>query len=286
MKFIMFTKHLEHLSYEELADTIAGIGLDGVDLTVRNPGHVLPENVKTDLPKAAKAIRARGLEVGWITTNIYSADAPHAEDILATASDLGISQFKLGYHKYEGFGNIKRQIAEVRDAIRGIERLCHKYDVCGGMHVHSGPNLAAVTPIIGLQIEGFDPQAIGLYADFGHMGLEGSFGGWIQGLDLLSDRLVMLALKNMGQFWEEDAKTGEYKWNRKLVPVERGFTPYKEAFGYLKQIGYNGYASFHSEYQGAASWKSLSHDELIEQTKADFAYVKGICAELGIPHGA
>ena len=59
MKFIMFTKHLEHLSYEELADTIAGIGLDGVDLTVRSPGHVLPENVKTDLPKAAKAIRAR-----------------------------------------------------------------------------------------------------------------------------------------------------------------------------------------------------------------------------------
>ena len=68
MKFIMFTKHLEHLSYEELADTIAGIGLDGVDLTVRSPGHVMPENVRTDLPKAAKAIRDRGLEVGWITT--------------------------------------------------------------------------------------------------------------------------------------------------------------------------------------------------------------------------
>ena len=202
MRFILFSKHLEHLSYEELADTIAGIGLDGVDLTVRSPGHVLPENVKTDLPKAAKAIRDRGLEVGWITTNIYSADAPHAEDILATASDLGISQFKLGYHKYDGFGNIKRQLAEVREAMQGIERLCHKYDVCGGMHVHSGPNLAAVAPIIGLQIEGFDPQAIGLYADLGHMGIEGSFGGWIQGLDLLSDRLIMLALKNMGQFWK------------------------------------------------------------------------------------
>ncbi len=284
MKFIMFTKHLEHLSYEELADTIAGIGLDGVDLTVRSPGHVLPENVKTDLPKAAKAIRDRGLEVGWITTNIYSADAPHAEDILATASDLGISQFKLGYHKYDGFGNIKRQLAEVREAMQGIERLCHKYDVSGGMHVHSGPNLAAMAPIIGLQIDGFDPQAIGLYADLGHMGIEGSFGGWIQGLDLLSDRLIMLAMKNMGQFWEEDEKTGQHKWNRKLVPLDRGFTPYPEAFGYLKQIGYNGYASFHSEYQGAASWKSLNHEELIEQTKADFAYVKGVCAELGIPH--
>ena len=286
MRFIMFSKHLEHLSYEELADTIAGIGLDGVDLTVRSPGHVLPENVKTDLPKAAKAIRDRGLEVGWITTNIFSADAPHAADILATASDLGITQFKLGYHKYDGFGNLKRQLAETHEAVRSIERLCHKYDVQGGMHIHSGPFMSAVASIVLPLIEDFDPQAIGVYGDFGHMGVEGSYGGWIQGLDLVSDRLVMLALKNMGQFWEEDAKTGEYKWHRRLVPVERGFTPYTEAFGYLKQIGYDGYASFHSEYQGAASWKSLSHDELIEQTKADFAYVKDICAELGIPHGS
>ncbi len=286
MKFIMFTKHLEHLNYDEVADTIADIGLNGVDLTVRSPGHVLPENVKTDLPKAAKAIRDRGLEVGWLTTNIYGADAPHAEDILATASDLGIRQFKLGYHRYEGFGNIKRQIAETREALRGIERLCHKYDVCGGMHVHSGPYMSAVTPIIGTLIEGFDPQAIGLYADLGHMGVEGSYGGWLQGLDLLSDRLVMLAMKNMGQFWEADAKTGEHKWQRKLVPLDRGFTPYKEAFGYLKQIGYNGYGSFHSEYQGAATWKDLNHAELIQQTKDDYAYVKGICAELGIPHDA
>jgi len=45
MKFIMFSKHLEQLNYEELADTIAEIGLDGVDLTVRSPGHVLPDGL-------------------------------------------------------------------------------------------------------------------------------------------------------------------------------------------------------------------------------------------------
>ena len=55
MRFILFSKHLEHLSYEELADTIAGIGLDGVDLTVRSPGHVLPENVKTDPPQSCQS---------------------------------------------------------------------------------------------------------------------------------------------------------------------------------------------------------------------------------------
>jgi sugar phosphate isomerase/epimerase len=282
MKFIMFSKHLEQLNYEELADTIAEIGLDGVDLTVRSPGHVLPENVKTDLPKAAKAIRTRGLEIGWITTAITSASSPHAEEILATARDLGIRQFKLGYHRYNGFGNLKQQIEEVRQDLQTLERLCHKYDIQGGMHVHSGPFMSAEPPIIYLLLQGFDPAAVGLYADLGHMGVEGAYGGWVQGLDLLADRLVMLAMKNMAFFWQADPKTGKEGWRRMLVPLERGITPYPEAFKYLKQIGYNGYASFHSEYQGGASWKDLTHAELIEQTKQDFAYVKGIVKELGL----
>ena len=46
----------------------------------------------------------------------------------------------------------------------------------------------------------FDPAAIGIYADLGHMGLEGAYGGWVQSLDLVSDRLIMLSLKNVGLF--------------------------------------------------------------------------------------
>ncbi|MGB4958710.1 MAG: twin-arginine translocation signal domain-containing protein, partial [Saprospiraceae bacterium] len=48
----IFSKHLHFLDYYEAGTVAAELGFDGVDLTVRPKGHVLPENVKTDLPKA------------------------------------------------------------------------------------------------------------------------------------------------------------------------------------------------------------------------------------------
>jgi hypothetical protein len=54
----LFSKHLPKLNYAELASTVKQIGFEGVDLTVRPGGHVLPERAAEDLPRAVEAIRA------------------------------------------------------------------------------------------------------------------------------------------------------------------------------------------------------------------------------------
>jgi sugar phosphate isomerase/epimerase len=282
MQYLMLSKPLENLSYPELADTVAAIGMDGVDLTVRSPGHVLPERVKTDLPLAAKAIRERGLDVGWLTTAIDSTAAPHAEDILATASDLGIKQFKLGYFRYAGFGAMRRQIAEVRVQLQGIEKLCQRYGIQAGVHAHDGPTLSATTHVVSLLLEGFDPAALCYYPDLGHMGIEGSLGGWIHGLDLLSNRIAMLALENLAQYRQREPETGEERWSAKVVPFDQGFIPFPDALQYLKQIGYTGYASFQAEYRGAGSFKDLNQTELLDQVRRDLQYTKQLADAVGL----
>ena len=282
MKYLMLSKPLENLSYPELADTVADLGMDGVDLTVRAPGHVLPERVKTDLPRAAQAVRSRGLEVGWLTTAIDSAASPHAEDILATASDLGIEQVKLGYFRYAGFGAMRSQIAEAREQLRGIETLCQKHGIQAGVHAHDGPALSATTHVVSLLLEGFDPAALCYYPDLGHIGIEGSLGGWIHGLDLLSDRIAMLALENLAQYQEADPETREIRWRPKVVPFDQGFIPFPEAFRYLKQIGYAGYASFQAEYRGANSFKDMNQAELLAQVKQDLQYTKQLAEAVGL----
>lgn len=282
MKYLLLSKPLEDLSYAELADTVADLGMDGVDLTVRAPGHVVPERVKTDLPRAARAIRERGLEIGWLTTAIESAESPHAEAILATAADLGIKQFKLGYYRYAGFGAMRRQIAEVRDQLRSIEQLCLKHKIQAGVHAHDGPTLSATTHVVSLLLEGFDPAAICYYPDLGHIGIEGSFGGWIHGLDLLSDRINMLALENLAQFQAVDPETGATRWRAKVVPFDQGFIPFPEAFRYLKQIGYDGYASFQAEYRGQNSFKDMGQAELLSQVSQDLQYTKQLADEVGL----
>ncbi len=282
MKYLLLSKPLEDLSYAELADTVADLGMDGVDLTVRSPGHVLPEQVKTDLPKAAQAMRSRGLEIGWLTTAIESADSPYAEEIVATAAGLGIKQFKLGYYRYAGFGAMRRQIDYVREQLRGIERLCRMHGIQAGVHAHYGPTLSATTHVVSLLLEGFDPADLCYYPDLGHMGIEGSFGGWIHGLDLLSDRVAMLALENVAQFRVEDPDTGVARWQTKVVPFDQGFVPFPEAFQYLKHIGYTGYASFQAEYRGSNSYKDMGQGELLAQVKQDVQYTKQLARAAGL----
>ena len=314
MKFLLFTKRLEHLSLEELAATIAGLGLDGVDLTVRSTGHNLPEaaagtaghvapdRVHIDLPHAVDVCRAHGLDIGWITTDITSAESPYAREVIAAASACGIRQFKLGYHHYRGFGHLRKQIDEMRRDLESIERLCLQYGIQAGVHIHAGYCLSAEAMLVERIVADFDPAAIGIYADLGHMGLEGAYGGWVQSLDLIADRLIMLSLKNVGLFpftgqddegrrshvrpAQDSANSGRsdavVSWESKFVPLKEGITPYREAFQYLKQIGYGNYACFHTEYQGAWSWRELTYPELIAQVKEDIAYVQQITAELNM----
>ena len=195
---------------------------------------------------------------------------------------------------------MRRQLDEMRRDLASIEKLCLQYGVQAGVHVHAGYCLSAEAMQVERLVADFDPAAIGIYADLGHMGLEGAYGGWVQSLDLISDRLIMLSLKNVGLFpytdaddagrrshvrpaqfdQPSDAAGGEVMWESKFVPLKEGITPYREAFYYLKQIGYSNYACFHTEYQGAWSWRELSYPELIEQLKDDVAYVREITVKL------
>ena len=61
----LFSKHLQFLNYNNMSDAAANLGFNGLDLTVRRKGHVLPENVEQDLPIA--------VEKPWTSTktNVY-----------------------------------------------------------------------------------------------------------------------------------------------------------------------------------------------------------------------
>ena len=81
----VFSKPLQWLGYDALAEMLAEAGAEGIDLSVRPGGHVLPENVKTDLPKAVAAARKNGLRIDMITTAITKADENYTADILKTS---------------------------------------------------------------------------------------------------------------------------------------------------------------------------------------------------------
>src|SRR5262245_29907172 len=78
LSYCFFSKHLPDLNWTDLAAATIDMGFDGIDLTVRAKGHVPPERVAEDLPRALDAIRAKGTTVAMITTELTSASHPTA----------------------------------------------------------------------------------------------------------------------------------------------------------------------------------------------------------------
>ena len=64
------------------------------------------------------------------------------------------------------------------------------------------------------------------------------------------------------------------RWISRISPLRQGIVPWANVFACLRKIGFDGWVSFHSEYQGWHSWRELNVEELLAQTKDDLDYVR------------
>lgn len=256
MQWVMFSKPLQHLALEPMAERIASMGFEGVDLTVRGGGHVDTKNSSDPgkaLVEAAAVVRAAGLSMPMIATNITDASEPHAEAIFHAAAEAGVGVIKLGYYNYEGFDSLARAIDEAQRKLDGLTALAERAGVCAGIHNHSGErHLSASPSTVAMLLAERNPEAIGAYVDIGHLVAEGLAGSWVQGLDLLADRVAAVGFKSYGFVpdSEPDAQTGVTAWRRTAMAYDQGSVPWPRVLSLLGAIGFDGPASFHCEYAG------------------------------------
>src|SRR5260370_36712057 len=82
LRVSVFSKHLQFLQGDALANAAADIGFDGIDLAVRKGGHIEPARVREELPKLVAATRPRVLEGTILTSDIVDPDTRFAGDVL------------------------------------------------------------------------------------------------------------------------------------------------------------------------------------------------------------
>ena len=92
----LFSKHLQFLNFKDMAEVTAEMGFDGVDLTVRDKGHVEPERAVDDLPKAAEAIKGADLKPNMFVFGIRSFSDGTSKQTLNTSAQLGLSTIVWG----------------------------------------------------------------------------------------------------------------------------------------------------------------------------------------------
>lgn len=249
----VFSKHLQFLDYKQLAATCKALGLDGVDLTVREGGHVLPENLDRDLPAAVEAIRAEGLEVPMITTRLKSGDDAGAREIFEAAAKLGIRYVRIGGHKYNALGEIPPQIEGFTAEVRALTQLAESFDLTLGYHNHSGlMNFGAPVWDLERMYAAIGSKHLGSNFDLGHAMVEGGFGDWQITSRLMAPLTKMMAVKDF--VWGERSTP---RW----VPLGEGVVPFVEMLRIFQRAGFQGPISMHFEY------RIPSDDAMIEEVR-------------------
>ena len=272
----IFSKHLQFLQGEELAKGAAELGFDGIDLTVRTGGHVQPGRVAQDLPPLVKTIRASGLDVPMITSDIVDAETPYTEDVLRTISELGIRHYRWGGFKYDDKTPIPEQLEALKPRVAKLAKLNTKYQTGAMFHTHSGIGLVGA-PIwdLYLLLKDFDPKAVGINYDIGHATIEGGSGGWIDSFRVTGPYLQGVAVKDC--VWAKDAKGN---WKSKFVPLGEGMVKLRQFFDMLAVRDFHGPLQLHFEYplggaESGASKLKIPKQEVFAAMKRDLETLRG-----------
>jgi sugar phosphate isomerase/epimerase len=105
------------------------------------------------------------------------------------------------------------------------------------------------------------------------MAVEGAFGGWKLGLDLLASRISLVAAKDF-KFAPPPATMvpGLARIAPEIAPLGEGITPWPHVFACLRVIGFDDWISVHSEYD------HMPVPQLLQQTRQDLHYLRAALA--------
>ena len=263
-KFCTFTKSLQHLDYDEMAEKIAAIGFDGIEAPIRPGGHIEPAAVEDELPKMAEALEKCGLEITVMTSGINEVSKEQrTEAVLKTAADLGIERFRMLYYKYDLAKPIPPQLDEMRPKLKDLVALSKEIGIKPVYQNHSGKNYFGA-PIWDLQelMKAMDPADVGIAFDIGHATIEGS-KCWPLHWAVAKPWIDTVYIKE--PHWGEDQRP-------KVGPLGEGGVD-KGFYKTLKSSDFAGPISLHVEYFNHRDPRN--EPAFLAAVAKDFATLKG-----------
>ena len=247
----VFSKHLQFLDYKTVGEMAAEMGFSGVDLTVRPKGHVLPEHVINDLPKAISDIKSAGSNCEMITTRIESVNNPLDIDIIKTAAQHGVKYYRTNWYEYFEDKTLEESIEIYKNQIKDLSFFNAQHNIIGCYQNHAGVKVGASFWEIKAILELTNLKYFGTQYDIRHAVAEGGHS-WVNGLNLLQNHIKVIVLK--------DFKWGKVngQWKVINVPIGEGMVDFDKYFKLLKKYKLKPPVSLHLEYDLGGAEKGLS----------------------------
>lgn len=237
----VFSKPLQWLDYAGAAALIAEAGFGGIDYTVRPAGHVVPEKVQDDLPRAVEAAKKAGLKVEMITTAITDPRDKFTEPLLRAAAKLGVKYYRMGNFQYDTKLGIWESLQKLKPALKELAALNQSLGIHGCIQNHAGPRVGGPVWDLYELMRDHDPRWLGVQYDIRHAVAEGG-QSWPLALRLLAPWIRCTDLKDFK--WEQNpGKAGIDN-----VPIGQGIVNYDAYFKLVAELGLHGPRSVHFEY--------------------------------------
>ena len=241
LKINIFSKHLQFLNYQDMAEAAAEMGFDGIDLTVRPKGHVLPERVENDLPKAVEAMKKVNFIPSLMTTAVDDADDITDKNVLEVAAKLGFKFYRMNYFSYPDGTTIPAAMKQFQQKIKELSLLNKELGLTGCYQNHSGILAGSAIWELWELLKEADKQYMGLQYDIRHAIVEGALS-WQNGLRLIHSQIKTIAVKDFT--WQN----GNGKSVIRDIPIGEGTVDFKTYFKLLKQYHISVPVTLHAEY--------------------------------------
>tara|TARA_R110002051_G_scaffold263759_2_gene323619 strand:+ start:49072 stop:50040 length:969 start_codon:yes stop_codon:yes gene_type:complete len=268
----LFSKHLQFLDYNEMAAVTAEMGFNGVDLTVRPKGHVLPERVGDDLPRAVEAMKKYGMSPRMMTTNVWDITDAEQRKVLETASKLGLSHYRTGWLTYSEDIAISKSQALFAKEAQALSKLNTDLNLIGCYQNHAGNHVGAPIWDIPTILSASDANYLGCQYDIRHAVVEGG-NSWELDLRLIEPFIKSIVIK--------DFKWGvvDGKWQPINTPLGEGMVDFNRYFSLLKKYKINVPISLHLEYDlGGAEHGAkeiiIDKKEVFAKMKKDLTFIR------------
>ena len=262
--FNLFTKHLVGLPYDQLAETVAGLGFTGVEAPVRKGGHVEPARVEEDLPKLVEAFKKCGVKIALMTTDINAVnDADRTEKVLRTAGALGIPSYRMKWYGYAAGKSHWEQLDAIKPQLRDLVALSRELRILPGYQNHSGAKfVGAGIWDMAMLMKDYPADELSWNFDFFHATVEGGLS-WPNELALARDHISMVYFKNFT--WQGRVPVG--------CPLADGVVA-KDSVALLRKSGYAGPVCLHVEYLKGKVTDAGALKVALEATRKDFSTLK------------
>lgn len=254
---------------EQLADTVAGLGLDGVELAVRPGYQVTPETARRDLPKALRIFEARGLTIG-------SVAAPLAADVVAACGDSGIGILRTLVPVDLARGHA----ACFRDHRETFDRLLPALDRHGvtiGVQNHTGNFIGSVQAVLHL-IEPYDTRHVCAVLDMAHCGVAG------EPLDLAVDAVWpklrgLVNFKSAFQRRINAPEEPEARYVHHWTTCRHAAFSWRDLVKRLQERRFAGMFCLSAQYSAPSGAGMRTGDDVLPFLREDIACLRSLMAE-------